>query len=131
MNKLWVLGPLGSPPPWRHEKLLYGLNFSTEPVYRATRLQKLVFVIIVNHQHNHRPPASSPSPSLSLSELANGRLAMMAFVGMVLRDGRTGSAWGDLAVLYGIPAALHCIALAMRTTSGQIHGCSTLIHLVP
>jgi len=31
------------------------------------------------------------------SELANGRLAMMAIMGMFLQDGLTGSAWGDWA----------------------------------
>merc|ERR1712066_986932 len=34
------------------------------------------------------------------SELANGRLAMMAIMGMMFRDGLTGSAWGDWT-LYG------------------------------
>jgi len=31
------------------------------------------------------------------SELANGRLAMMAIIGMFFQDGLTGSAWGDWA----------------------------------
>jgi len=31
------------------------------------------------------------------SELANGRLAMMAIIGMLFQDGLTGSAWGDWA----------------------------------
>ena len=31
------------------------------------------------------------------SELANGRLAMMAIMGMFFQDGLTGSAWGDWA----------------------------------
>merc|ERR1712203_1290509 len=29
------------------------------------------------------------------AELANGRLAMMAIIGMLYQDGLTGSAWGD------------------------------------
>ena len=31
------------------------------------------------------------------AELANGRLAMMAIMGMLFQDGLTGSAWGDWA----------------------------------
>merc|ERR1712032_1798985 len=31
------------------------------------------------------------------AELANGRLAMMAIIGMFFQDGLTGSAWGDWA----------------------------------
>merc|ERR1719380_241807 len=31
------------------------------------------------------------------AEIANGRLAMMAIVGMLVQDGLTGSAWGDWA----------------------------------
>jgi len=37
------------------------------------------------------------------AELANGRLAMMAFVGMVTQDGLTGSAWGDWALYTASP----------------------------
>ncbi|CAE7946400.1 FCPB, partial [Symbiodinium sp. KB8] len=36
------------------------------------------------------------------AELANGRLAMMAIIGMLFQDGLTGSAWGDWA-LYTAP----------------------------
>eukprot|EP00972_Heterocapsa_arctica_P041543 6124032-Heterocapsa_arctica.AAC.1 len=32
------------------------------------------------------------------AELANGRLAMMAIMGMLFQDGLTGSAWGDWAL---------------------------------
>merc|ERR1712048_305621 len=32
-----------------------------------------------------------------MGELANGRLAMMAIIGMFFQDGLTGSAWGDWA----------------------------------
>merc|ERR1719189_423634 len=37
------------------------------------------------------------------SELANGRLAMMAIIGLFFQDGLTGSAWGDWAVYTASP----------------------------
>jgi len=37
------------------------------------------------------------------SEIANGRLAMMAIMGMFFQDGLTGSAWGDWALFEGSP----------------------------
>ncbi|KAL9139509.1 Light-harvesting complex [Amphidinium carterae] len=37
------------------------------------------------------------------SEIANGRLAMMAFTGMATQDGLTGSAWGDWALYTDSP----------------------------
>merc|ERR1740123_2985895 len=37
------------------------------------------------------------------SELASGRLAMMAIIGMFFQDGLTGSAWGDWALYTGSP----------------------------
>merc|ERR1719461_2684525 len=37
------------------------------------------------------------------SELANGRLAMMAIVGMWFQDGLTGSAWGDWSLYTASP----------------------------
>ena len=37
------------------------------------------------------------------AELANGRLAMMAIVGMIVQDGLTGSAWGDWALYTASP----------------------------
>merc|ERR1719401_1656530 len=37
------------------------------------------------------------------AELANGRLAMMAIIGMFFQDGLTGSAWGDWALYEGSP----------------------------
>ena len=37
------------------------------------------------------------------SELANGRLAMMAIIGIFLEDGLTGSAWGDWALYTDSP----------------------------
>merc|ERR1711953_1546812 len=37
------------------------------------------------------------------AEVANGRLAMMAIIGMFYQDGLTGSAWGDWALYTGSP----------------------------
>merc|ERR1712071_44920 len=37
------------------------------------------------------------------AEVANGRLAMMAIMGMFFQDGLTGSAWGDWALYTGSP----------------------------
>merc|ERR1712226_1333502 len=37
------------------------------------------------------------------AELANGRLAMMAIIGMFYQDGLTGSAWGDWELYSGSP----------------------------
>merc|ERR1740124_555304 len=37
------------------------------------------------------------------AEIANGRLAMMATIGMFFQDGLTGSAWGDWALYTGSP----------------------------
>merc|ERR1712203_1067062 len=37
------------------------------------------------------------------SEIANGRLAMMAIIGMFFQDGLTGSAWGDWSLYTGSP----------------------------
>ena len=37
------------------------------------------------------------------AELANGRLAMMAIIGMFFQDGLTGSAWGDWALYTASP----------------------------
>jgi len=42
------------------------------------------------------PDAEGKKTKLS-AELANGRLAMMAIIGMFFQDGLTGSAWGDWA----------------------------------
>merc|ERR1712207_41718 len=37
------------------------------------------------------------------AEMANGRLAMMAIIGMFFQDGLTGSAWGDWALYTASP----------------------------
>eukprot|EP00930_Biecheleria_cincta_P094413 TRINITY_DN854_c0_g1_i9.p1 TRINITY_DN854_c0_g1~~TRINITY_DN854_c0_g1_i9.p1 ORF type:complete len:236 (+),score=52.54 TRINITY_DN854_c0_g1_i9:653-1360(+) len=41
------------------------------------------------------------------AELANGRLAMMAIIGMFFQDGLTGSAWGDWALYTASPLRAH------------------------
>merc|ERR1719414_792833 len=51
-------------------------------------------------QFNFKPPLlTSDDPAMTTkrlnAELANGRLAMMAIIGMFFQDGLTGSAWGD------------------------------------
>jgi len=53
-------------------------------------------------QFNFKPPLlTSDDPAIRTkrlnAELANGRLAMMAIIGMFFQDGLTGSAWGDWA----------------------------------
>merc|ERR1712113_983812 len=54
---------------------------------------------------NGRGPMLDPdSRKRKLSaEIANGRLAMMAIIGMFFQDGLTGSAWGDWALYTGSP----------------------------
>merc|ERR1719188_2758396 len=50
-------------------------------------------------------PVADPSKrTRSLNaEIANGRLAMMAIIGMFFQDGLTGSAWGDWALYMASP----------------------------
>jgi len=53
-------------------------------------------------QFNFKPPLlTSDDPEITTkrlnAELANGRLSMMAIIGMFFQDGLTGSAWGDWA----------------------------------
>jgi light-harvesting complex I chlorophyll a/b binding protein 1 len=47
-------------------------------------------------------PADQKAKKLS-AEIANGRLAMMAIMGMFFQDGLTGSAWGDWALYTDSP----------------------------
>jgi len=59
-------------------------------------------------EFNFKPPLLTTSdPALKRkklsSELANGRLAMMAIIGMFYQDGLTGSAWGDWALYTDSP----------------------------
>merc|ERR1712070_110576 len=54
------------------------------------------------------PVADPESRKKKLSaELANGRLAMMAIIGMLFQDGLTGSAWGDWALYTDSPLRSH------------------------
>merc|ERR1719281_173805 len=48
------------------------------------------------------PDAEARKKKLN-GELANGRLAMMAIIGMFFQDGLTGSAWGDWALYTDSP----------------------------
>jgi len=48
------------------------------------------------------PDAAEKTKKLS-AEIANGRLAMMAIIGMFFQDGLTGSAWGDWALYTSSP----------------------------
>merc|ERR1719382_1068976 len=55
-----------------------------------------------------KPPLlTSPDPEIRKrrlnAEIANGRLAMMAIIGMFFQDGLTGSAWGDWALYTDSP----------------------------
>merc|ERR1719362_2056655 len=55
-----------------------------------------------------KPPLlTSADPALTAkrlnAEIANGRLAMMAIIGMFFQDGLTGSAWGDWALYTDSP----------------------------
>lgn len=53
------------------------------------------------------------------AEIANGRLAMMAIIGMFFQDGLTGSAWGDWDLYTGSPLrALHGGDLHAKTSQG-------------
>ncbi|CAJ1386332.1 unnamed protein product [Effrenium voratum] len=53
------------------------------------------------------------------AELANGRLAMMAIIGMFFQDGLTGSAWGDWANYTASPLRLANGRLAMMAIIGM------------
>ncbi|CAK0853233.1 unnamed protein product [Prorocentrum cordatum] len=48
-------------------------------------------------------PAGEGRNRKLISEIANGRLAMMAIIGMLFQDGLTGSAWGDWALYTDSP----------------------------
>ena len=51
-------------------------------------------------------------------ELANGRLAMMAFIGRLFQDGLTGSAWGDWALYEGSPLRAFESELGVQAPTG-------------
>jgi hypothetical protein len=46
------------------------------------------------------------------AEIANGRLAMMAIIGMFFQDGLTGSAWGDWALYTASPLRAELVSAA-------------------
>jgi len=52
------------------------------------------------------------------AELANGRLAMMAIIGMFFQDGLTGSAWGDWALYTGSPLRAFENELGVQAPAG-------------
>jgi len=52
------------------------------------------------------------------AELANGRLAMMAIVGMWFQDGLTGSAWGDWSLYHDAPPAAFESELGVQAPVG-------------
>jgi light-harvesting complex I chlorophyll a/b binding protein 1 len=52
------------------------------------------------------------------AELANGRLAMMAIIGMFFQDGLTGSAWGDWALYTASPLRAFENELGVQAPTG-------------
>merc|ERR1712196_353545 len=52
------------------------------------------------------------------SELANGRLAMMAIIGMFYQDGLTGSAWGDWSLYTDSPLRAFETELGVQAPAG-------------
>jgi len=53
------------------------------------------------------------------AELANGRLAMMAIIGMFFQDGLTGSAWGDWAVYTASPLRAEPVSAAAAAAAAK------------
>merc|ERR1712119_273952 len=51
------------------------------------------------------------------AEIANGRLAMMAIIGMFFQDGLTGSAWGDWALYTASPLRAFESELGVQATA--------------
>jgi len=56
------------------------------------------------------------------AELANGRLAMMAIIGMFFQDGLTGSAWGDWALYTDSPLRASDSPTALRAGPKILEG---------
>jgi hypothetical protein len=52
------------------------------------------------------------------AEIANGRLAMVAIIGMFFQDGLTGSAWGDWALYTGSPLRAFESELGVQPPTG-------------
>jgi len=70
-----------------------------------------------------RPPLlATDDPELKrkrlAAELANGRLAMMAIIGMFFQDGLTGSAWGDWALYTASPLRAFESELGVQPPTG-------------
>merc|ERR1712060_563457 len=59
-----------------------------------------------------------------LAEINNGRLAMVAIIGMFFQDGLTGSAWGDWATYTASP--LRAAAPAAPDFSKELGACPPL-----
>merc|ERR1712206_68127 len=90
--------------------LLYGLCCEKGPVLGAFFFagEKKGTVAVAPGDKGWKPPLlATADPELKkkrlAAELANGRLAMMAIIGMFFQDGLTGSAWGDWALYTGSP----------------------------
>jgi len=64
------------------------------------------------------PPAYKDKERKLAAELANGRLAMMAIIGMFFQDGLTGSAWGDWSLYTDSP--LRAMPKAIAGTGGPL-----------
>eukprot|EP00437_Effrenium_voratum_P003344 CAMPEP_0181422388 /NCGR_PEP_ID=MMETSP1110-20121109/13589_1 /TAXON_ID=174948 /ORGANISM="Symbiodinium sp., Strain CCMP421" /LENGTH=768 /DNA_ID=CAMNT_0023545485 /DNA_START=74 /DNA_END=2377 /DNA_ORIENTATION=- len=62
-----------------------------------------------------KAPAGTKEKKLA-AEIANGRLAMMAIIGMFFQDGLTGSAWGDWALYTDSP--LRALTPAQESIAG-------------
>ncbi|CAE8611638.1 unnamed protein product [Polarella glacialis] len=56
------------------------------------------------------------------AELANGRLAMMAIIGMFFQDGLTGSAWGDWALYTASPLRASTQEVLRKGGMGSVYG---------
>ena len=52
------------------------------------------------------------------AEIANGRLAMVASIGMLFQDGLTGSAWGDWSFYAGSPLRAFESELSVQAPEG-------------
>jgi len=62
------------------------------------------------------------------AELANGRLAMMAIIGMFYQDGLTGSAWGDWSLYTDSPLRAFENELGVQAPVGQNVTVGSAIH---
>merc|ERR1712210_282626 len=63
-------------------------------------------------------PAGDAKTRKLQSEIANGRLAMMAIIGMFYQDGLTGSAWGDWAAYTDSPLRAYENELGVQAPVG-------------